>query len=149
MGEVLNQVVAPEACESGAHEERNASYGMEEVVVEDWDDVDFDEQYELINEQTNYKVDPEKHRLDWAVEDNSVIDIVDRKSGEVVGSVKIIETANCDETEEGQEEVYWRCCKCGYTDEDFNVVQSHAEREHGRGTVIEKVVESRSYPYTV
>jgi len=148
MGEVLNQVVAPEACESGAHEERNASYGMEEVVVEDWDDVDFDEQYELINEQTNYKINPEKHRLDWAVEDNSVIDIVDRKSGEVVGSVKIIETANY-ETEEGQEEVYWRCCKCGFEANDFNVIQMHAEREHGKGSAIEKVVGNRSYPYTV
>ena len=122
---------------------------MEEVIVEDWDDVDFDEQYELINEQTNYKVDPEKHRLDWAVEDNSVIDIVDRKSGEVVGSVKIIETANCDETEEGQEEVYWRCCKCGFEANDFNVIQMHGEREHGRGAAIEKVVGNWSYPYTV
>jgi len=50
---------------------------------------------------------------------------------------------------EEEEEIYWRCAECGYTDKDFNVVQSHAEREHGRGSVIEKVIGARSYPYTV
>jgi len=52
------------------------------------------------------------------------------------------------EMSEEEEEIYWRC-ECGFTDEDFNVVQSHAEREHGRGAVIEKVVGGRSYPYKV
>ena len=121
---------------------------MEEVVVEDWDDVDFDEQYELINKQTKYKVDPKKHRLDWAEEDDSVIDIVDRESGEIIGSVNVIETTERGETEEDEEEIYWRC-ECGYEDKDYNIVQAHAEREHGRGSVIEKVVGNWSYPYSV
>ena len=69
---------------------------MEEIVVWDWDEVDFDEQYELINEQTKYHVFPEKHRLDWADEDDSVIDIVDRKSGEIIGSVKVIERVKAE-----------------------------------------------------
>ena len=124
---------------------------MEEVVVEDWDDVDFEEQYELINKQTKYKVDPKKHRLNWAVEDDSVIDIVDRESGEIVGSVEVIETGKHEENEEKEEEeeIYWRCCECGYEDKDYNIVQAHAEREHGRGSVIEKVVGNWSYPYSV
>jgi len=51
--------------------------------------------------------------------------------------------------EEEEEEIYWRCCKCGYEDKDFNIVQAHAEREHGKGCVIEKIVGARSYPYIV
>ena len=53
------------------------------------------------------------------------------------------------ETEEGKEETYWRCCECGYEDKDYNIVQRHAEAEHGRGCVIEKVAGNWSYPYVV
>ena len=53
------------------------------------------------------------------------------------------------EMEEEEENVYWRCCECGYEDKDYNIVQAHAEREHGRGATIEKVVGNWSYPYTV
>ena len=54
-----------------------------------------------------------------------------------------------EEEEEEEEEIYWRCCECGYEDKDYNIVQAHTEREHGRGSVIEKVVGNWSYPYTV
>jgi len=39
--------------------------------------------------------------------------------------------------------------ECGYEDRDYNIVQRHAEAEHGKGSVIEKVVGNWSYPYTV
>ena len=54
-----------------------------------------------------------------------------------------------EEEEEEEEEIYWRCCECGYEDKDYNIVQAQAEREHGRGAAIEKVVGNWSYPYTV
>ncbi len=69
---------------------------MEKVIVENWDDVDFEEQYELISEQTKYKIEAAKHRLDWAQEDDSVIDIVERDSGDIIGSVEIIERVDIE-----------------------------------------------------
>jgi len=66
---------------------------MEWVVVDNWADLDIVEQYEVISEGTKYALDSEKHLFLPTAKNPLILDILDRISGDYIGSVKVIEIA--------------------------------------------------------
>jgi len=66
---------------------------MEWVVVDDWADLDIEDRYEVISEGTKYILDSQRHLLLPTAKNPLILDILDRISGDYIGSVKVVEIA--------------------------------------------------------
>jgi len=64
---------------------------MRQIIVDSWDNIGYEEQYEIIRQRIGYNISEVTHRIDFAFGESSIVYLTNRVSGKIEYCIEVVE----------------------------------------------------------